>query len=240
MKITSKIIVALAMTVAFSSSIIAGVPVTRDAKSMNYAINTSDSSNYHFAIHTDIGTRNVESSAVKSYDIEVMRFVGVFGYNITRSLTLFVSLGTLCTEKDIDVDDDNAFTFGGGLMLKIFDSEQFDFLTTVSRYRIQADTELFYADFDGFHWFEVDAAITFQLQSEDGGNNITILPDQYALFFGPCVSAISSDGFDYDSDNVFGLKTGISLIFTENTYLTGGFEYYGDSKMFFGTLGVNF
>ncbi|MBO7299291.1 MAG: hypothetical protein J6V41_05730 [Kiritimatiellae bacterium] len=239
MKITSKIIMSFAIAVAFSSTLTAGVPVTRDTGSINYAINTADSSDFHFAIHAEKGTRNVETSAI-GYDIDVARYVGVFGYDITRSLTLFVNLGAMNADRDIDADDDYSFTFGGGFMLNVFDSEQFDFLSTISRYRIQADAEIFYADFTGFHWWQMDASVTFQLHNEDGGNNHSILPEQYALFVGPCVSVISSDAFDYDSDNVFGFMVGVSLMFTENTYLTGGFEYYGDSEMYYGTLGVNF
>lgn len=239
MKITSKIISTVVVAVALSSTLFAGVPVTRDTGPINYAINTADSSNYHFAIHVEGGRRNVETSA-DNYNIDVIRYVGVLGYNIGRSFTLFATLGSMNADRKIDADDDASFTFGGGFMLNIFDSEQFDFLSTVSRYRIQADAEIFYADFTGFHWWEMDAAVTFQLHNEDGGNNISILPDQYALFVGPCVSVISSNDFDYDSDNVFGVKCGISLMFTSNTYLTGGYEYYGDSHMCYGTLGVNF
>ena len=245
MKITSKFLAVLAISAAFTSALTAGVTVSRDSDIKDFAINSVDGSSFHFGVHAEGGTRAMEYNGTEM-DVDVSRYVAFLGYDISRSMTLFVTMGTMVSESDSDAifalntEDNNSFTAGAGLMVNLIDSDQFDFLTTISRYRLQADAEVYYADFEDYSWVEFDAALTFQLHNEDAINNTQILPDQYALFAGPCVSVVSSDELDQGSGNVFGIKGGISLIFTSNTYLTGGFEYYGDSSLYYGTIGVRF
>lgn len=243
MKITSKFLVALAISAAFTSASMAGITVSRDTDVMDFAINSVDGSMFHFGVHAEGGTRAMEYNGA-DVDVDASRYVGFFGVDISRSITLFATMGTMISEADspysFNNDNNNAFTFGAGFMINLIDSDQFEFLTTITRYRLQADAEVYYADFEDYSWTEFDAAITFQLHNEDAGNNLQIFPNQYAVFAGPCVSVIDSDELEQISGGVFGIKGGISLIFTGNTYLTGGFEYYGDSSMYYGTLGLRF
>lgn len=245
MKITSKFLVALAISAAFTSTSMAGITVTRDTDVMDFALNSVDGSCFHFGVHAEGGTRAMEYNS-RSVDVDTSRYVGFLGVDISRSITLFATMGTMISEPDKDSfysfnnQDDNAFTFGAGFMINLIDSDQFEFLSTITRYRLQADAEIYYADFEDYSWTEFDAAITFQLHNEDARNNLQIFPNQYAIFAGPCVSVVSSDELDQASGDVFGIKGGVSLIFTGNTYLTGGFEYYGDSSMYYGTLGLRF
>lgn len=243
MKITSKFILALAISAAFTSASFAGVSVTRDTDIKDFAINSVDGSAFHFGVHAEGGTRAMEYKE-RDIDIDAARYVGFLGYDISRSITLFATAGTMISESDgiysFNTDNNSSFTFGVGMMANLLDSAQLDFLTTITRYRLQAEAEVYYADFEDYRWTEFDAAVTFQLHNEDAKNNIQIFPDEYAIFVGPCVSVITSDELDQANGSVFGIKGGISLLFTGNTYLTGGFEYYGDSSMYYGTLGVRF
>ena len=243
MKITSKFLTALAISAAFTTASMAGVSVTRDTDVMDFAINSVDGSNFHFGVHAEGGTRAMELNS-REIDINASRYVGFLGYDISRSVTIFASMGTMISDSDepytLNAENNSAFTFGAGFMVNLIDSNQFELLTTISRYRLQAEAEVYYAKFDDYSWTEFDAAITFQLHNEDAGNNMEILPNQYALFVGPCASVINSDELDQTSGSVFGMKGGITLLFTDNTYLTGGFEYYGDSSIYYGTLGLRF
>lgn len=242
MKITSKFIFALAISAAFTSASFAGVSVTRDTDVKDFALNSVDGSAFHFGVHAEGGTRAMEYNG-RDIDIDASRYVGFLGVDITRSITLFASMGTMISEGDyfrFNDENNSSFTFGAGFMINLIDSDQFEFLTTITRYRLQADAEVYYADFEDYSWTEFDVAITFQLHNEDAGNNLQILPNQYALFAGPCASVIESDELEQVSGGMFGIKGGISLLFTGNTYLTGGFEYYGDSSMYYGTLGLRF
>lgn len=243
MKITSKFLAALAISIAFTSASMAGITVSRDTDIVDFAINSVDGSMFHFGVHAEGGTRAMEYYG-RDVDIDTSRYVGFLGVDVTRSITLFATMGTMISEEDdfynFNAENSNAFTFGAGLMFNLIDSDQFELLTTITRYRLQADAEVYYADFEDYSWTEFDAAITFQLHNEDAHNNLQIFPNQYAIFAGPCVSVISSDELDQSSGSIFGIKGGISLLFTGNTYITGGFEYYGDSSMYYGTIGVRF
>lgn len=245
MKITSKIIAALAITAAFTSASLAGVSVTRDTDIKDFAINSVDGSAFHFGVHVEGGTYGMEYKG-RDVDIDASRYVGFLGYDISRSVTLFATMGTMVSETDgaapysFNSDNNSSFTFGFGVMANLIDANQFEFLSTISRYRVQAEAEVYFADFEDYSWTEFDAAITFQLHNEDAGNHFQVLPNEYALFAGPCVSIVSSDDLDQTSGGMFGIKGGVSLIFTGNTYLTGGFEYYGDTSLYYGTIGVRF
>lgn len=243
MKITSKFLTALAISAAFTTASMAGVSVTRDTDAMDFAINSVDGSKFHFGVHVEGGTRVMEV-VNREVDIDSSRYVGFLGYDISRSITIFATMGSMISDGGapyrFNTENNSAFTFGGGFMINLIDSDQFEFLTTISRYRLQAEAEVYYAEFEDYYWTEFDAAITFQLHNEDAGNNLEILPNQYALFVGPCASVINSDELDQSSGSVFGMKGGITLLFTDNTYLTGGFEYYGDSSIYYGTLGLRF
>ena len=101
MKITSKFLAVLAISAAFTSALTAGITVSRDSDIKDFAINSVDGSCFHFGVHAEGGTRAMEYNGTEM-DVDVSRYVAFLGYDISRSMTLFVTMGTMVSESDSD------------------------------------------------------------------------------------------------------------------------------------------
>lgn len=238
-----KFLALAAVAVSLSNLSYAGISTGRDKFTKDHTVAAEDLSRFHFGIYAGGGTRTMEYNKFDR-DIDTSRYVGFLGYDINRYLTAYVSMGSMYTKRELGyggrkTDSTNSFTYGAGLWARIIDTDQFDFLTTITRFRLMGNVEIFRADFDEYDWTEVAGSLTFELFNE-GDVNTFLVPNDYTIFAGPCFSFIESNNLKQSGDDKFGLTAGLSIGFTRNTYFTVSVDYYGDSNYVQGSVGVNF
>ena len=88
-------------------------------------------------------------------------------------------------------------------------------------------------------WSQVDGFLAFGLMNELRSSS-RIFPEMIGVFAGPAFSYVDAEGYDSDSDNMFGLTVGLDMIFNRNVYAVGGADLFDDDDVVYGMAGLRF
>jgi len=172
-------------------------------------------------------------------DVDIDRYNAILGYDLTRWLTLYGVAGVSKAKDELAFESDTSGIFGLGVWANLIEVEQMSLLSTITKYRLSSGAEITYAGFDDFNWTQFDAFLTFELVNELNRSSF-IFPEAVSVFAGPIISVVESDKLTQSSSNIIGLTVGVSVMFTDNVYATGGADVFSDDNAFFGMIGVRF
>lgn len=240
MKIKSSLLAA-AVSVAVATPVFAIVPAAADTSPLNFGIVAEDGYPFHFGVYASAGTRGMEQHGRK-VDMDINRYSAFFGVDVARWITVYATLGMLDCEPDffdVSLSEESSLMYGVGAWFNLFDSEEFDLFSTVTRYRFLANAEYIMSDFDDYDWMEFNASLVFALHNEIVGRASEFI-DEVGIYAGPCLSYIDSDSFESQSGNDWGMTAGVNLMFGRSTYLTVGGDFFRDGSLVFGSLGLRF
>lgn len=235
----TSLIACIAVATALTTSTFAVTPASRDVGALNFEWVAEDFSDFHLAIYGGSATREMKAKHSIKRDVEVARYNAIIGYDLTRWLTLYGVAGVSKAKDKLVMESDTVGVFGFGLWANLIEVDQVSLLSTITGYRLASGAEFTYAGFDDFNWMQFDAFLTFEIVNELDRASF-MFPDAVSIFAGPIVSVVASDNLTQSSSNVIGLTVGASLMFTDNTYLTGGADVFSDDHAFFGMMGVRF
>lgn len=229
---------AAAMLAATTASAVSQMPA--DGTIENYALNSIDMSGLHAGIRGRTGERTVTSKGGAEGALELMRAEVYLGYDIARWLTIYGFIGV----ADVSGDDfflkgDTTLGGGAGFWAALIDDDQFDIMSTFSRFRVNLGAEYAYTDSNDFGTGQVEAFLTFELLNDMFPVH-EMYPSSIGVFAGPVFSSLDLDGFEQDSSDQWGVTVGGSLTFARRVYMNGGVDVYTDDVVVFGAAGIRF
>ncbi|MBQ6103128.1 MAG: hypothetical protein IJL06_05595 [Kiritimatiellae bacterium] len=232
------VLAAAAVLAATHASASPAVP--DDGRLVNYAIPADVLTDFHGGLQGFLGDRNVKDDFGFKSEMDVKRLNAYLGYDIGRWLSIYVLGGVLSVENDkAGIDEETTFLYGAGLWAALIDDAQLDFLSTISRYRLNFGMEVSHSDPNDLSWTEFDASLTFGIYNDsflsDGK-----FPTAIGIFAGPIYTTIDMDGYKQVKDNNWGLTVGGELRFANGVYASGGVDIYTDDNVGYFQLGVRF
>lgn len=236
-------IAAAAVAAVMTSASFAVTPSSRDTDNLDFGLLEGDLSRWHLAVYGAGATRNLEDENGAIVEKDLTRFNVILGYDIARWITVYGLAGVADLSEDTewssDEDDDSSTIWGVGLWANLIQSEQLPLMETITSYRLTSGLEYSFADFDAGSWSQVDGFLTFGLMNELRSSS-RIFPEMIGVFAGPAFSYVDAEGYDSDSDNMFGLTVGLDLIFNRNVYAVGGADIFDDDDVVYGMAGLRF
>lgn len=233
------LIACIAVATALTAPTFAVTPASRDAGGINFEWVAEDFSGFHLALFGGRSTREMKSKNKIRREVDVDRYNAIIGYDLTRWLTLYGVAGVAKAKDELAFDSDTSGIFGVGVWANLIEVDQLSLLSTITKYRLSSGAEITYAGFDDFNWMQFDAFLTFELVNELTRASF-IFPEAVSVFAGPILSVVESDNLTQSSSNIIGLTVGISIMFTDNVYATGGADVFSDDNAYFGMVGVRF
>ena len=228
---------AAALLVAANAHAAPSVP--DDGRLVNYALPAEILTDFHGGIQAFMGDRTVESHGFTS-EMDARRLNAYLGYDVARWLSVYVLGGVLSVENDrAGIEEETTFLYGAGLWAALIDDAQLDFLSTISRYRLNFGMEVIHSDPNDLAWTQFDASLTFGL-SNDSFLTDAKFPSAVGIFFGPIYTNIDMDDFKQDGDNHWGITVGGELRFANGVYVSGGADIYNDDTIGYFQAGVRF
>ena len=235
--------IAAAVAAVMTSASFAVTPSSRDTDNLDFGLLEGDLSGWHLAVYGAGATRNLEDKSGTIVEKEITRFNVILGYDIARWITVYGLAGVADLSEDTDwssdEEDDSSTIWGVGLWANLIQSEQLPLMETITSYRLTSGLEYSFADFDEGAWSQVDGFLTFGLMNELRSST-RIFPEMIGVFAGPAFSYVDAEGYDSDSDNMFGLTVGLDMIFNRNVYAVGGADLFDDDDVVYGMAGLRF
>ncbi len=214
--------------------------VPDDARLVNYAIPADILTDFHGGIQGFLGDRNVKDDFGITSEMDVRRINAYLGYDVGRWLSLYVIGGVMSVkDNDIGLDNDTAFLFGAGLWAALIDDAQLDFLSTISRYRLNFGMEVSHSDPNDLAWTQFDASLTFGIYNDSFLSDAKF-PTAIGIFAGPIFSTVDLDGYKQVKDNEWGFTVGGELRFANGVYIAGGADIFNDDNIGYFQAGVRF
>ncbi len=233
------LIACIAVSTALSTSTFAVTPASRDVGSLNFKWTAEDFSRWHLALYAGQSTRQIKPSGLDT-EVEVGRYTMILGYDLSRWLTVYGLAGLSRAKPDgFMATSDNSGVFGAGVWANLIEVDQLSLLSTITQYRLASGAEVSHAGFDDFTWTQFDAFLTLELVNELPRASF-IHPEAISLFVGPILSYVESDNLSFTSDNILGMTIGVSILFTDDTYVTAGADVFADDHAVYGMVGVRF
>ena len=232
------VLAAAALLVAANAHASPAVP--DDARLVNYAIPADVLTDFHGGVQGFMGDRNVKDDFGFESEMKVQRINAYLGYDPLRWLSIYVLGGVQSVKNnDIRMENDTTFLYGAGLWAALIDDAQLDFLSTISRYRLNFGMEVSHSDPNDLSWTQFDASLTFGIYNDsflsDGK-----FPTAVGIFAGPIYSKVDLDGFEQVKDNNWGFTVGGEFRFANGVYVSGGYDIFTDDGMAYFQAGVRF
>ena len=232
------VLVAAAALVA-ATTVHASPSVPDDGRLVNYAMPAKILTDFHGGIQAFMGDRSVENNGFAS-EMDARRLNAYLGYDVARWLSIYVLGGVLSVENDrAMIEEETTFLYGAGLWAALIDDAQLDFLSTISRYRLNFGMEVSHSDPNDLAWTQFDASLTFGIYTDSFLTDAKF-PSAVGIFFGPIYTNIDMDDFEQDDDNHWGLTLGGELRFANGVYMSGGADIYNDDTVGYFQAGVRF
>ncbi len=232
------VLAAAALLVAANSHASPAVP--DDARLVNYAIPADVLTDFHGGVQGFMGDRNVKDDFGFQSEMKVQRINAYLGYDIGRWLSIYVLGGVQSVKNnDIRMENDTTFLYGAGLWAALIDDAQLDFLSTISRYRLNFGMEVSHSDPNDLSWTQFDASLTFGIYNDSFLSDAKF-PTAIGIFAGPIYSTVDLDGFEQVKDNEWGFTVGGEFRFANGVYVSGGYDIFTDDGMAYFQAGVRF
>ena len=232
------VLAAAALLVAANAHASPAVP--DDARLVNYAIPADVLTDFHGGVQGFMGDRNVKDDFGFQSEMKVQRINAYLGYDIGRWLSIYVLGGVQSVKNnDIRMENDTTFLYGAGLWAALIDDAQLDFLSTISRYRLNFGMEVSHSDPNDLSWTQFDASLTFGIYNDSFLSDAKF-PTAIGIFAGPIYSTVDLDGFEQVKDNEWGFTVGGEFRFANGVYVSGGYDIFTDAGMAYFQAGVRF
>ena len=232
------VLAAAALLVAANAHASPAVP--DDARLVNYAIPADVLTDFHGGVQGFMGDRNVKDDFGFQSEMKVQRINAYLGYDIGRWLSIYVLGGVQSVKNnDIRMENDTTFLYGAGLWAALIDDAQLDFLSTISRYRLNFGMEVSHSDPNDLSWTQFDASLTFGIYNDSFLSDAKF-PTAIGIFAGPIYSTVDLDGFEQVKDNEWGFTVGGEFRFANGVYVSGGYDFFTDDSMAYFQAGVRF
>lgn len=232
------VLAAAALLVAANAHASPAVP--DDARLVNYAIPADVLTDFHGGVQGFMGDRNVKDDFGFQSEMKVQRINAYLGYDIGRWLSIYVLGGVQSVKNnDIRMENDTTFLYGAGLWAALIDDAQLDFLSTISRYRLNFGMEVSHSDPNDLSWTQFDASLTFGIYNDSFLSDAKF-PTAIGIFAGPIYSTVDLDGFEQVKDNEWGFTVGGEFRFANGVYVSGGYDIFTDDGMAYFQAGVRF
>ena len=213
--------------------------VPNDGRLTNYLLVAEDLSDFSGGVQGFLAERNVRRHGFDS-KMDAYRVNGYLGYDLTRWLTLYGLAGIMSAkDNNAGIPSETVFAYGGGLWARLIDDDQFDILSTFTRYRLNAGLEVSHADPNDLSWTQLDGFLTFGIVN-DLFMTYDIFPTSITVYFGPVYSAVKMDDFHQVPDNKFGFSVGLDLTFAQGVYAGFGYDFFNDDNVAHFSAGVRF
>ena len=232
------VLAAAALLVAANAHASPAVP--DDARLVNYAIPADVLTDFHGGVQGFMGDRNVKDDFGFESEMKVQRINAYLGYDPLRWLSIYVLGGVQSVKNnDIRMENDTTFLYGAGLWAALIDDAQLDFLSTISRYRLNFGMEVSHSDPNDLSWTQFDASLTFGIYNDSFLSDAKF-PTAIGIFAGPIYSTVDLDGFEQVKDNEWGFTVGGEFRFANGVYVSGGYDIFTDDGMAYFQAGVRF
>lgn len=232
------VLAAAALLVAANAHASPAVP--DDARLVNYAIPADVLTDFHGGVQGFMGDRNVKDDLGFQSEMATKRLDAYLGYDVGRWLSIYVLGGVQSVKNnDIRMENDTTFLYGAGLWAALIDDAQLDFLSTISRYRLNFGMEVSHSDPNDLSWTQFDASLTFGIYNDSFLSDAKF-PTAIGIFAGPIYSTVDLDGFEQVKDNEWGFTVGGEFRFANGVYVSGGYDIFTDDSMAYFQAGVRF
>ena len=213
--------------------------VPNDGRLTNYLVVAEDLSDFSGGVQGFVAERNVRRHGFDS-KMDAFRVNGYLGYDLTRWLTLYGISGIMSAKDNgAGIPSETVFAYGGGLWARLIDDDQFDILSTFTRYRLTAGFEVSHADPNDLSWTQMDGFLTFGIVN-DLFMTDDIFPTSITVFFGPVYSSVDLDGFHQVPDNKVGFAVGMDMTFAQGVYASIGYDFFNEDNIAHFSAGVRF
>jgi hypothetical protein len=232
------VLAAAAVLAATHASASPAVP--DDGRLVNYAIPADVLTDFHGGLQGFLGDRNVKDDFGFESEMNVKRLDAYLGYDVGRWLSIYVLGGVMSAKDDkAGIDEETTFLYGAGLWAALIDDAQLDFLSTISRYRLNFGMEVTHSDPNDLSWTQFDASLTFGIYNDSFLSDAKF-PTAIGIFAGPIYSTVDLDGFKQVKDNNWGITVGGEFRFANGVYISGGVDIYTDDNVGYFQAGVRF
>ncbi|MGI5870336.1 MAG: hypothetical protein ACOX9C_12960 [Kiritimatiellia bacterium] len=234
-------IAAAGIAAIMTSVSFAVTPSSRATGNLDFGLFEQDLSRWHLAVYGAGATRNLESKSGAVVEMDHTRFNVIVGYDISRWISLYGLAGVAKLSEDTPWgdNDDTVAVWGAGLWANLIQTELLPPMDTMTSFRLTSGLEASFSDFDEGAWLQVDGHLTFGIMNELHAFS-HIFPEMIGVFAGPVFSYVDLEGYDSDSDNLFGLTVGLDVIFNRKVYAVGGADLFDDDTVAYGMVGVRF
>ena len=232
------VLAAAAVLAATHASASPAVP--DDGRLVNYAIPADVLTDFHGGLQGFMGDRNVKDDFGFRSEMDTRRLDAYLGYDVGRWLSIYVLGGVMSAKDDkAGIDEETTFLYGAGLWAALIDDAQLDFLSTISRYRLNFGMEVTHSDPNDLSWTQFDASLTFGIYNDSFLSDAKF-PTAIGIFAGPIFSTVDLDGYKQVKDNEWGFTVGGELRFANGVYASGGADIYNDDTVGYFQAGVRF
>ena len=219
------------------STLCQAVPVSNSNGARDYLVNDSSLNRWSVGIYGGERERNIRTDPHNiPYSIETRTFMAYLGFNLTRWLMVYGTIGETETElKNTPFTDDAGYelAYGAGVHVHLLDHEIPDPTLLENKLRLVAGLQYVFNQTDqpiaDWEWEEYMAYLTVSLVNDIAGNKL-FLPNSVAIYAGPAYSDIRSDDIDQTSDE-FGYTAGLEIFYTESVSFDIGIQDFGTTGL---------
>ncbi len=223
----------------FGTMVAQAIPTSGESMGEYYLGHATDLNSWHAGGYFRAHQRVLEKDGRK-LDLDHNHGALFVGYDVTKWLAVYGLCGySQMEEKGWGGKEDSSIEWGVGMWLNLLDHSAYDFNELLDRYRIQAAAQYSIMSNDLDTFGELSAYLAFGIVNEVQGSKEFWL-DAYSVYFGPCVNVLTSDDYEQDGDDAFGLVFGLDVQISERISIGGSYEMYDDDDCAGATLSVRF